>query len=216
MKTYQEHFDESCELRNEFWQSVGEQDADVIAPIINPAFTGGPSWPSFRQAFTTIRTPDRTIIASDGLSDPYEEGDTDYNGLGMEVYVEAEHIEGSVQHTWQFQLAYQAAQLIAEQGNLVNLLEEMTYISTEFYNVDVPYRTERNTVGAILGLEHATIPDEVTLSLEDVRIVNVKLLTLAELDYIIKNGAEGREQLVKLLKEQGNPTLSSLDRPSVI
>lgn len=216
MLTYEEHFDKSCELRSEFWQSVGELDPDVIAHLINPSFMGGPVWPSLRQAFATIRRPDVTIIASDGLSDPYEEGDNDYNGLGMEVYVETTPIEGSVQNTWQFQLAYQAAQLMAEQGNVISLLEELTYITTEFYDVDVPFKTERGTVGAILGLPSTRFNNEVTLSLESVKMVNIKLLTLAELDYILQHGDEGRVKVAELLIKQGDATLSTLERPSVI
>lgn len=216
MLTYEEHFDKSCELRSEFWQSVGELDPDVIAHLINPSFMGGPVWPSLRQAFATIRRPDVTIIASDGLSDPYEEGDNDYNGLGMEVYVETTPIEGSVQNTWQFQLVYQAAQLMAEQGNVISLLEELTYITTEFYDVDVPFKTERGTVGAILGLPSTRFNNEVTLSLEAVKMVNIKLLTLAELDYILQHGDEGRVKVAELLIKQGDATLSTLERPSVI
>jgi hypothetical protein len=216
MLTYEDHFDKSCELRNEFWQSVGKLDTDVITHLINPSFIGGPAWPSLRQAFATIRRPDVTIITSDGLSDPYEEGDNDYNGLGMEVYVETTPIEGSVQHTWQFQLVYQAAQLMAEQGNVINLLNELTYITTEFYDVDIPFKTERGTVGAILGLPSTRFKDEVTLSLESVKMVNIKLLTLAELNYILQNGEEGRLKVAELLIKQGDATLSTLERPSVI
>jgi hypothetical protein len=216
MSTYQEHFDKSCELRNDFWQSVGALDTDVIAHLINPAFMGGPAWPSLRQAFATIRRPDVTIIASDGLSDPYEESENDYNGLGMEVYVETTPIEGAVQGTWQFQLLYQAAQLMAEQGNVITLLDDLTYITTEFYNVDAPFKTERGTVGAILGLPSARFDNDLPLSLESIKMVNVKLLTLAELNYAIENGAKGRHQLAQLLIEQGDATLSTLDRPSVI
>jgi hypothetical protein len=216
MSTYQEHFDKSCELRNAFWTSVGALDEDVIAHFINPTLMGGPAWPSLRQAFATIRRPDVTIIASDGLSDPYEESTEDYNGLGLEVYVETYPLEGYVQNTWQFQLVYQAAQLMAEQGNVISLLEELTYITTEFYNVDAPFKTDRGTVGAILGLPSGKFDDTVALSLESVKMVNVKLLTLEELNYVIENGEEGRTKLAELLIKQGGATISTLDRPSVI
>jgi hypothetical protein len=224
--TYQEHFDKSCELRKEFWSTIGTVDADVLAPLINPSFTGGPTWPSLRQAFRTIRRPEVTIIASDGLSDPYDnlnedQPNADYNnlnGFGLEVYVETEPITGSVQGTWQFDLAYQAAQLMAGQGNVISLLEEMTYITSEFFNVSVPpeFLTANNTVGIILGLPNAKFSDTVQLSAEPVKMVNVKLLTLAELNYIIENGDEGRNKLAELLIAQGNATLSTLERPSVI
>lgn len=224
--TYQEHFDKSCVLRDQFWSATGTVDADVLAPLINPSFMGGPGWPSLRQAYRTIRRPDATLIASDGLSDPYDSMDesqanAEYkglNGLGLEVYAEAEPITGSVQGTWQFDLVYQAAQLMAAQGNVISLIEEMTYITSEFFNVSVPpeFLTANNTVGIILGLPNAKFGDTVQLSAEPVKMVNVKLLTLAELKYVIENGEEGRNKLAELLIAQGNATLSTLERPSVI
>jgi hypothetical protein len=224
--TYQEHFDKSCALRDQFWNAIGTVDADVLAPLISPSLMGGPSWPSLRQAYKTIRRPDVTIIASDGLSDPYDNLDENQatavynslNGLGLEVYVETTPITGSVQGTWQFDLAYQAAQLMAGQGNVISLLEEMTWITSEFFNVSVPpeFLTANNTVGIILGLPNAKFNDTVQLSAEPVKMVNVKLLTLAELNYVIENGEEGRNKLAELLIAQGNATLSTLERSSVI
>lgn len=223
METYQQHFDISCELRNKFWEAAGEVDSDVIAHMINPAFMGGPMWPSVRQAFITVRQPDRTILASDGLSDPYSnmesvDANAAYNGLGLEVYTAVEPVTVPVQQTWQFQLLYQAAQLMADAGNVVTLLNDMTWITTEFYDVDVPadFRNSEGRVGAILGLKDDTIPDTVTLSLEEVKIVNVKLLTLSELEYVALNGADGRIKLAGLLQQQKNATLSTLTRPSLV
>lgn len=223
MDTYEEHFENSCKLRNEYWEAIGKLDPDVIAHLINPAFMGGPAWPSLRQAFATIRQPEHTIIASDGLSDPYDDMEANtsnapYNGFGLEVYVKAEPITGQVNTTWEFQLLYQAAQLIANHGNVVGLLHEMTYITTEFYDVDVPeeFVNAEGRVGAILGLPDENIPATVQLTLEPVKMVNVKLLTLAELNHVTTYGEEGRMKLAELLIQQGNATLSSLKRPSVI
>lgn len=223
METYQQHFDLSCELRNKFWQAAGEVDSDVIAHVINPAFMGGPMWPSVRQAFITVRTPERTILASDGLSDPYDNmesvgANAAYNGFGLEVYTVAEVLAVPVQQTWQFQLVYQAAQLMADAGNVVTLLNDMTWITTEFYDVDVPaeFKNAEGRVGAILGLTDDMVPASVKLTLEDVKMVNVKLLTLAELNYVTLNGAEGRNKLAELLMKQENATLSSLSRTSVV
>jgi hypothetical protein len=223
MQNYQEHFDKSCELRDNYWKSIGEVDPDVITHLINPAFMGGPAWPSLRQAFLTINPPGRTILASDGLSDPYDDMDTNpgnapYNGFGLEVYVSTEKLTVPVNTTWQFQLVYQAAQLVADQGNMINLLNDLTYISTEFYNVDVPasFRNADDRVGAMIGLPDPTISGDVQLSLEGVKMVNVKLLTIPELEYVINNGAQGRAKLAELLIAQGNATWSSLERASVV
>jgi hypothetical protein len=183
---------------------------------------GGPTWPSLRQAFLTINTPERTILASDGLSDPYDDMDTNsanapYNGFGLEVYVATEKLTVPVNTTWQFQLAYQAAQVMADQGNVISLINDLTYITTEFYDVDVPeFRNADGRVGAFIGLPDATMPGEVQLSIEPVKMVNIKLMTLPELEYVINNGAEGRAKLAALYMAQGNATLSTLHRASVI
>jgi hypothetical protein len=223
MQTYQEHFDKSCQLRDSYWKSIGEVDPYVMTHIINPAFMGGPTWPSLRQAFLTIHAPERTILASDGLSDPYDDmetntGNAPYNGFGLEVYVATEKLTVPVNTTWQFQLVYQAAQVIADQGSVINLLNDLTYITTEFYNVDVPaeFRNADSRVGAFIGLPDPIMPGELQLSLEPVKMVNVKLLTLPELDYVINHGAEGRAKLAELFMAQGNPTWSTLERASVV
>ncbi len=86
----EKHLTKSCELRNKFWSGVGKVDSDVVSHLINPAFMGGPQWPSQRQAFVTVRKGTSTIIASDGLSDPFADPDDDeaasYNGHGLELY----------------------------------------------------------------------------------------------------------------------------------
>lgn len=223
MNTYQEHFDRSCELRDQYWKAIGEVEPDVLTHIINPAFMGGPMWPSTRQAFMTIHRPERTIIASDGLSDPYDDMETNianatYNGFGMEVYVSTERLTVPVQTTWQFQLTWQAAQVIADQGSVINVIKDLTYITTEFYNVDVPaeWQNAENRVGAIIGLPDPVMPGEVKLSIEPVKMVNVKLLTLPELQYVLDHGQEGRLKLVELFLAEGNATMSTLNRKSVI
>jgi hypothetical protein len=223
MKTHEEHFAKSCELRNNHWKSIGEVDPYVMAHIINPAFMGGPAWPAMRQAFMTIHAPERTILASDGLSDPYGDMETNtanapYNGFGLEVYVATEKLTVPVDTTWQFQLLYQAALLMADQGNMISVINDLTYMTTEFYEVDVPdaFKNAEGRVGAFIGLPDTIIPGEVQLSLEPVKMVNIKLLTIPELEYVINNGEEGRAKLAELLIAQGNPTWSTLERASVV
>lgn len=222
---YEAHFDKSAELRNEFWSKIGKVHEDVIAHAINPGFMGGPMWPSVRQAFIKIDTPQGTIIASDGLSDPYSDFDTNpdnqtYNGVGCEFYIECdETIDfNALSTTWQFHTLYQAAQQAAENPNIAGIIEEYTYLSTELYNTKAPdeFVNKDGRVGALLGLPSPVVPTKVQLSLENVRMVNVKLLTLAELDYIVKNHEEGRMKVAELLLKQDKPGKSFADRKSVV
>lgn len=222
---YEEHFDRSVELRNEFWSKIGTVHPDVMAHALNPGFMGGPMWPSVRQAFIKIDTPTGTIIASDGLSDPYSDFDTNeanqtYNGVGCEFYLECdETIDfNALSTTWQFHTVYQAAQQAAGNPNIASIIEEYTYLSTELYDTNAPdeFVNKDGRVGALLALPSPIVPATVQLSLEKVRMVNVKLLTLAELDYIIKNGEEGRIKIGELLLKQDKPGKSFVSRPSVV
>lgn len=222
---YEEHFDRSVELRNEFWSKIGTVHPDVMAHAINPGFMGGPMWPSVRQAFIKIDTPTGTIIASDGLSDPYSDFDTNpanqtYNGVGCELYVECdETIDfNALSTTWQFHLLYQAAQQAAQNPNIAGIIEEYTYLSTELYDTQAPdeFVNTDKRVGALLGLSSPVVPSHVQLSLEKVRLVNVKLLTLAELEYIIKNHEEGRMKIAELLQKQEKSGKSFVSRKSVV
>lgn len=58
--------------RDAAWQGVGTADTDVLdplAPLANPAFTGGPRWPGFRQAFQRVGLADDVgLVASDELA----------------------------------------------------------------------------------------------------------------------------------------------------
>ena len=65
----------ACAARDAFYATLGTVDADVLAPLLNPALMGGPRWPSLRQAWRVIRRADSILIASDGLSDPFEDDD---------------------------------------------------------------------------------------------------------------------------------------------
>jgi hypothetical protein len=223
---YEEHFKESADKRTAFWESIGQLDPYVIAHTINPAFMGGPRWPSLRQAFITIETPTGTILASDGLSDPYDDYDTNpnnqpYNGLGFEMYVQSsENLKdlGELKKTWQFNLLYQVSQLAASNGNLIGMLQEFKYISTEVYDVPVPknFITKDERTGVLLGLESKTVPSELALSIETILLVNVVLLTVPEINYIIEKGEEGRTEVAEKIQKQKNAGYSSIERKSVV
>ncbi|WP_282086870.1 suppressor of fused domain protein [Aquimarina algiphila] len=222
---YQKHFDASYEKRNSFWKEIGNLESDVLSHLINPSFMGGPTWPSLRQSFIKIDTPGSTFLATDGLSDPYSDYDTNeknqaYNGLGFELYVETENLENldTVKNSWQFDILYQAGLLAADNGNLINLFQQYTYLSTELYNIKVPdnFVNEDGRVGVLMGLQSDRIPKQIELSIEPILLVNVKLITPDEVKYITEHGTNGRNEIVEKIMQQGNATFSSLDRKSVL
>lgn len=221
-ETVEKNFQESCALRDAFWAGIGKVDPDVMGHLVNPTFMGGPRWPSLRQAFVTVRTGASTLIASDGLSDPFDdpadEETKSYNGYGLEFYVETPGNLDPVISSWQFDVVWQMSQNAANTGNMQALLKQYRYLTTELYDVNVPkeFHNDDGRVGVLLGLSSKTVPSSVTLSLETIDIINVKLLTLKELEYVVKCGKEGRDELAALLMAGSNPTYSDLSRLSVV
>lgn len=223
---YEAHFDQSAELRTTHWKSIGNLHPDVITHLINPAFMGGPEWPSTRQAFVIVDTPAGTILSSDGLSDPYNDFDENpenqqYNGIGCEFYLECNELLTSfdeVKSSWQFSVVYQAAQLAAGNPNIASIIEEYGYVSTELYHCTVPdaFLNEHGRAGVLLGLASAQVPSHLELSLETIRLVNVTLLTPEELEYITTHGNEGRLEVAKRLEALETSGKSFLERKSVV
>lgn len=225
MSLYQHSFDESCRLRDKFWNDVGTKDKDVLSFLINPTLIGGPRWPSLRQSFILVRTPRNNIIASDGLSDPFDDMESNsenakYNGFGLEFFAETledistlEDAKGSLA----FNMVNSTSQFAASHGNIIGVLNDLEYITTEL-QIPAPkeWTNEQGRVGVILGLSSEQVPSTIELPIEPIRVVNIKLLTLKELAYAVKNEASGRKEIAHRLREQGNTTISLFDRESVI
>ena len=220
MGLYDEHYQKSCDLRDEFWGKIGEVHPDVLAPMVSQ----GPRWPSGRQAFKYIKAGDTTIVTSDGLTDPYEDMESNeqnakYNGFGMEVYIEAseELVPTNSKDKWQFHMLFQMAMQVAHFGNIITQIEKHQYMTTEVYDVPAPdtWRNEEGRVGVLMGLNSKLVPQKCELSLEPVRFINLKLLTLNELNYVIEKGAEGRMELAEAFNALDHGSLSSLDRESL-
>src|SRR5262245_17951131 len=93
------------QARDRFVSSLGVVDPDVLAPLINPSFRGGPMWPDLRQAWRVVRREAHTIVISDGLSDPFSDEPEPNAGFGMEVLAEtADPMPGQLQASWLFDL----------------------------------------------------------------------------------------------------------------
>ncbi|CAM1368419.1 conserved hypothetical protein [Tenacibaculum litoreum] len=222
---YEQHFKLSSEIRNEYWQQIGTPFSDVIGSMINPTFLGGPKWPSLRQAHIGINTEDSTIIATDGLSDPYDDYDTNsenqtYNGIGLELYAISDNKYEDIQHvidSWEFKVMRRASNIAAANPNISYTLNDYTYISTTIDGSGLPeqFVNEDEEAGILLGLKNNSINKSLKLSIEEIALVNVTLLTSKELTYILENGAEGRNKIAELLTNKNFHKLTS-QRESVI
>lgn len=222
MKNFDYHLETSQDLRNQYWSSIGQLDTDVLSFLINPALTGGPVWPATRQSFILVRSKVTSIIASNGLSDPFRNGKSpDNNGFRLEFFLETFDQFPSiddVKHAWQFDIVYQVSQIAARHGGVYALIQELKYLSVELENIRVPqnWKNPANRTGVLLGLQHPAHNQVVKLSSEEILMVNIKLLTPAELAYCAACNDRDRLAFGELLHSTTAPTVSSLERISVI
>lgn len=213
----------SFQTRDAAWAHWGEVDPHVLAPLINPAFMDAPPWPGFRQAYKVIRGSAGVVLASDGLSDPFDDSWEEpprQNGFGMEVYGITEQAPEPAS-SWLFQVVAGFATQVAGHREVDLLLEERGTVSSELWDVPIPdaYRekfvTPEGRVGILVGLDAPPAPATIEGPLSPIRLANLKLLTLPELRHIVEHGDEGRRELARRLLATPAPLVSSLDRESV-
>ncbi len=94
-------------------------------------------------------------------------------------------------------------------------------MSTELC-VDIPPELEdkfvnaKGRVGALFGLTGAELPSSIEGPLSTIRLVNVKLLTLDELEFILEGGASARNDLAARFEQTPDALVSSLHRDSIL
>ncbi|MDF7775726.1 hypothetical protein P1X14_10755 [Sphingomonas sp. AOB5] len=195
--------DESFDARLRFWEAIGTVESDVISHLISPGLMGGPAWPTTRQAYRVIRRANgATILATDGLSDPFDDG-ADGNGYGMEVFIECADLPpelagtpGDVtplQKSWMFALLSHVAGIVASNGGIVPLLDRYGgLLSMELPGVSesgtiqsqIPehYVTADDVLGVLIGGPAPDFSNVIPgMPLSPVRAVPIVLLTAGEL-----------------------------------
>jgi hypothetical protein len=207
------------EARDKFVSSLGVVNPDVLAPLINPSFMGGPMWPDLRQAWRVVRRGKNTIVISDGLSDPFSDEPEPGAGFGLEVLAEtADPMPEQLQASWLFDLVYQVSQQCASHGGVRDLIDKLGLLSLELPMSEVlqPVATSNNRAGVLLGLAPPDMDTEFDLPGGSVRVVTAKLLWPSELDYAASNGKAGREALAKRFAANGTHHQSSMSRKAVV
>ena len=203
--------------RDAYARSLGTVSPDVLAPLINPGFMGGPLWPDTRQAGRVIRSGTNTLILSDGLSDPFCDDPEPNPGFGLEVLAEtSDPLPDELQGTWLFDLVYQVSQQCAFHGGVRELIDRLVLVSLELPLSPQlePVATANNTAGVLLGTLPPDYPAGFDVPGGSVRIVTAKLLWPRELEYAA-TGKGARENLGQRFVADGTLHLSSLMRTSV-
>ncbi len=209
--------EEAFKKRDKFWQSIGEVEPRVYAPLINPTLTGGPEWPNLRQAYRKIKLSNgNMVLATDGLSDPFSPNHPmkkDVNGFEIELYVETDEDLANPAQSWQMDALNQVAQTAAHRGDLRELVEELKYLSIELSGVRVPvgYHYPEGQGGVLLGLPSKTIAPKITLPSGDILLVSITVLYPKELE-MAAQGEENRNKLAELFTQKFDEPLSSVIR----
>jgi len=217
--SYEKFLLASGSARDKFCRSLGEVNDDVLVPLVNPAFMGGPEWPGLREGWRVVRRSESILILSDGLSDPFEDLDEQNAGLGIEVVVETpDSLPDQVTSSWLFDLVYEVSQQCAEHGNIAELIEKHKLLSLELSGSDAlrPMMTPDDTIGVLLGVEAPSIPGQFPHLSGPVRVITAKLLCPPELNFVAETGHSGREELASRFKACGEHHLSSLSRRPVV
>lgn len=221
--TWDERLKSAGMARRAVYDRMGTISEDVLAPLIGPALTGGPRWPS-RPAWRVIRRDGRVALASDGLSDPWETAPG--AGYALEVFMETPEPvlpEGAplteLAKTWLFSAVSEISNLIADHGGVRPLLEEFGSVSVEIDGTRFPeaLRNDEGRVGVLLGISARGVPERITYpGGGDARLLPITVLTRDELAHIVAGGDAARKELVGWLA--GSPTghLSVLGRPSTV
>ena len=215
----------ACAARDAFYATLGTVDADVLAPLVNPAFMGGPRWPSLRQAWRVIRRPDSIVIASDGLSDPFEDDDDVFVPRGhlLEVCIEAplSAFDGQeVAQSWLFDVIYQVSQNVADHGSIDLLVQRHGSVSMVLDVQDAPegLEDENEQVGVLLAQGASGIPPSMATPYGEVMLLTLTVLQPAELAHIgeAADKAQSRRDLAAALAASPTGHWSMAHRPAVI
>lgn len=213
------HLNQQGDARERCANLLGTVDTDLLVPVINPSFRGGPQWPSFRQAWRKVRRNSRTLILSDGLSDPFQDDPWPNAGFGVELLVEtSDDLAPDVQDSWLFALIYELSQQAAHNGNFREQSDQHTLFSMDITPPDglEAFADAEGYVGVLLGMPAPEYELDWHTPGGLIRLVTAKLLFPQELALIIREGRKGREKLAELFSRDGTNHLSSLSRQSVV
>lgn len=227
----------TAECLDRHWQSVGTVEKDVLAYLISPSLTGGPYWPSTRQAYRVVRRGNNIVLATDGLSDPFDDAEGLGNGFEMELFLETADIPDKargtlgdvdpLRHSWAFELLEHVAKTVANAGGITHPLENHGVLSLELpgfsqshlMSDQLPdlFVTAADAAGVLLGGPAPDFPTRLDdMPLSPVQLVPVVLITAAELEYVRTGGRAAREDLVARLQAAGFGHVSCVYRESVV
>lgn len=209
----------ASEARLTYFRTLGEPDPDVWFPLVNPAFQGGPAWPT-RPAWQRIRAGGHTIIASSGLTDPFADADGPNTGFGVEVAVAtADVMPEDPRPSWLLELAQTVSHQAAEDGRFHLRHAKFGVFLFGVRGASDAFREwldDTGTMGFLVGLPLPGGSTTIPLPAGSAALLVAKLLTPAEYGFVTARGLDGAKQLVEAFERDGTQHLSSLARSSAV
>ncbi len=211
---------ESIRARWVFWQELGDLAPELIAPQVNSIYKNIPAWPSDRLAFLTIEREGSTVLATDGLSDPFHDNHQGNQGFGLEFFMDiAERPMSEQSRNIAVETLMTVAYNTVARGGMEDLLDEFGVISMEIPESDLP-ATHLTADGSACILMGAPKADFDTLYIDgpmgDIALISLTLLTGRETNLIRKFGASARADIAQNLLEAGIGHRTIVGRPSII
>jgi uncharacterized membrane protein YhaH (DUF805 family) len=192
------------------WRSVGEVDR------VEPKLGVQPSWRT--QGYLVVRRTDGIeILTTDGLG--ATEGAAAL-GAGAEVFLAGSGLGATpdaVADGWRFTIVAAVARRIGASG--MHLPAELEQYGAMSMSVAADalegWRGADGAVGVLIGVGLPGVPDSVTSSAGEVRLVGLTPLRPDELRRILDGGREVRAQIAARLASLPPAVLTDPERPSV-
>jgi hypothetical protein len=200
--------------REATYHSLGELEEEAIVPSV----PGGPLWPGQSQAWRIIHRPEgRTLLATEGLANPFIDRDEPSAGFGLELVMETDEPMGSVAGSWQLQLLQRVGDEVAEHERVRAWLRK-GLLSMEVSGENLPHALvcAEGRVGVLLGVESKKLPRGFITPAGPVRLVTVKALLPEELTYLVKHGRVGPAELAERFVKSGEEHMTRAWRNPVV
>lgn len=203
-----------------YWASIGTLEQEVLTNLVDPRLMYGPSWPTKRQAYRVIRRDASIILATEGMSDPFEGVVSESNGFEMELFLDTADIPAPlagakgdisrIRESWAFELLHRVGDKVAQIGGINHRLERYDSVSMELPGFSQTHAlaaqlpphfvTADDCLGLLLGAPDADFPTTIEdMPLSPVRLVSITLLTAAELEHLRQGDSGVRHELVQKL-----------------
>ncbi|QHC56512.1 hypothetical protein [Rathayibacter tanaceti] len=206
-----------AEDRAATWRAVGALDRTVVVSTEDPGTRGGARWPTDHRAFLRIDRGPSVVLATDGLSDPFDRLASPGTGLGLELCLETSAVRGvptaDLWDHWHFRVLYEAARRAALQGVCCRSGVDTARLS----GVEAPasWTDAQGAVGVLLGLRSPELPERLELATGDADLVTVTPLHPQEYAWA-EVDATARAEIATRLRALPHEELVHTARPLVV